>query len=434
MLDLLISYFNFIIIFFSYLIKKLTFLPPDPPGYIINKKGIKFLVEEKKKLKYGDPAFDNAKISYIDLNKEIEIKSNLLIIYPDDYLKICIIYCHGNCGDIGYCVFDCYFLAIKTKCIVISFEYPHYGPLKDLPLSERNTYKCIQIAYIYANKELDIKSENIFLYGFSLGTGIAFDLACREDFPLAGLILQAPYLSISRVMYNFSISYCFDIFKSCDKAKNLKSKTLFIHGNKDDVVPYVHGRILAKLIPEQYFYEFYTVEKGKHDDIFIKDKENIYKKIIEFIGKFCGEYINYSKKIISKSSNSEFKKYINLNKNNLIDNNSAEETRSQCTSDTSTEKEKKSKKSHYKNKTINKEETCDNLSDNNISSDKNEVVNLENSSNMHYNFEDQNNNLIVETKKGKQFGKYKRKSYSYFKKSIRLFNDEKNIKNKSIKK
>ena len=433
MLDLLISYFNFVIIFFSYLIKKLTFLPPDPPGYIINKKGIQFLIEDKKKLRYGDPAFDNAKIVYIDLNKEIEIKSNLLIIYPDDHLPICIIYCHGNCGDIGYCVFDCYFLAIKTKCVVISFEYPNYSQLKDLPLSERNTYKCIQIAYIYANKELNFKSENIFLYGFSLGTGVAFDLACREDFPIAGLILQAPYLSISRVMYNFHISYYFDIFKSCDKAKNLKANTLFIHGNKDDVVPYIHGRILAKLIPKQYLYYFYTVENGKHDDIFIKDKEKIYKTILEFIEKFR------EKNKSSKPNNKEHAKYrsvYDLNPlPNLIDI-SADETKSQNTSDTSSEKEKKNKLSKNKNKKIiiNKEETCDNLGENYISSDKIEVVNLENSSNINSNFDDQNNNLIVETKKEKQFGKNKRKSYSYFKKSIRLINDEIKVKNKSIKK
>ena len=432
MLDLLITYFNFIAIFFSYLIKKLTFLPPDPPGYKINKNGIQFLIQNNKKIKYGSPNFENVDLVYVDLNKEIEVKSNLLIITPDNSLPICIIYCHGNCGDIGYCVYDCYLLAKKTNCTVVSFEYPNYGPLKSLPLSERNTYKCIQIAYIFANKELNIKSENIILYGFSLGTGVAFDLSCRENFPIGGLILQAPYLSISRILYDFPKSFFFDIFKSCDKAKKLKSKTLFIHGNKDDVVPYIHGRILAKLIPKKYFYDFYTVVDGNHDNIFIKDEENIYKKIKEFIEICCGKQNKEKTKKLSLLTSIKYKS-VNV-QDNLIDISSLEETKSQYTLNTTIKEDNKSKQQHKsknKNTIINNMVIRDSLGDTYII-DKNEVANSENTSNMQYNLNDQNNKLIDEGKKEKQFKYNMRKSHSYFKKSIKFIND--GIINKSIKK
>ena len=48
MLDLIISYINF----FIYIIKILTFQPPSPPGYMIektrNKKEIFFIIENEK--------------------------------------------------------------------------------------------------------------------------------------------------------------------------------------------------------------------------------------------------------------------------------------------------------------------------------------------------------------------------------------------------
>ena len=292
MLDLFISYYNFLTIAMNYIIKRLAFQPPKIPGYKVRKasnkikKDIYFLYDDN----YENPKFKDATYEYIELNndndfnsKSKKIKSELLLIKPKKHLPICIIYSHGNCGDLGYSFYDCYFLAINTNCVVLSYEYPGYGYLSKLQFSERNTYKSIQIAYTYVNKILNFESKNIFLYGFSLGTGVAFDLACNEKFPIGGLILQAPYLSIFRILYNWKKSIFFDIFKTCDKVKKLKSKTLFIHGNKDFIVPYIHGRILAKLIPHEYYYQFYTVFGGNHENLYLKDSDNIYRNINKFI-------------------------------------------------------------------------------------------------------------------------------------------------------
>ena len=45
------------------------------------------------------------------------------------------------------------------------------------------------------------------LYGFSLGTGIMFELACKKEYPAAGLILQSPFLSIMRTLYNIKKTF-----------------------------------------------------------------------------------------------------------------------------------------------------------------------------------------------------------------------------------
>ena len=50
MLDLIISYINFLILSISFIVKKFAFLPPDPPKYIIEKEKIKIGIgiEEKE--------------------------------------------------------------------------------------------------------------------------------------------------------------------------------------------------------------------------------------------------------------------------------------------------------------------------------------------------------------------------------------------------
>ena len=418
MLDLFISYYNLLIIGINYIIKRLAFQPPKIPGYIVRKdskkrkKKIYFITENDT---YENPKYKNVTYEYIELNndkhfKSKKIKSELLLIKPNNHLPICIIYSHGNCGDLGYSFSDCYLLAKNTNCAVLSYEYPGYGHLGKLQFSERNTYKCIKIAYTYVNKILKFKSKNIFLYGFSLGTGVAFDLACNEKFPIGGLILQAPYLSIFRVVYNWEKSFCFDIFTNCDKVKKLKSKTLFIQGNKDFVVPYIHGRILAKLIPEQYFYSFHTVKNGNHENLFIKDSAKIYSKINQFINSCIDK--NNQNIIIDEeeSSLNIYNRDKGLNiiyksaliKNKIhIETTSSEETNSQISLESKENNEINRRKNNIikspneeknnNNKNIIREESCYDLTKNTFSSEKSVDSALPNNRNLN----NENNEQII---------------------------------------
>ena len=404
MLDLLISYFNFLIILSSYIIKRFTFKPPDPAGYIVNKKDKKskkeiyFIVEDDSKVNYQKRNLKGVELEYINLHKNNKTITDLLLIRPYRHFPICIIYCHGNCGDIGHSLYDCYYLAKNTNCIVLSFEYPTYGSCKEVPITEKTIYNTLQITYIYTKSILKFHSKNIFLYGFSLGTGIVFDLACRKEFPIGGIILQSPYLSIFRVIYDINKSPFFDIFKNCEKAYKLKAPALFIHGNCDSQIPYIHGRILAKIIPKKYFYDFYTVKGGDHLNLFEIDEENIYHKIREFISHFSGIDIeNLIKKDLKldtlqnsfnnkkEKDNDNDKKDIRKNDEiSIIDELSIiEETKSQCTLDKTLEKkEVKNNKiiNSIRNKVLNSSQTK-NDSYTSLEPSKN-ISNINESSNM----------------------------------------------------
>ena len=324
MLDLLISYINFVILSIGYIVKRLTFFPPKPPHYISVKTDkededeILFLFHTKKKKKpvYMEIKFKLLEYRFIKIiNKNNEIIPLLLFIPPNP-IPVCIIYSHGNSGDLGACVLEFYDIAINTNCLVVSFEYPGFGDCMNQPLRESLFYRNMKITYFFVRKILGFKPEQIILYGFSMGTGIMFDFACRKEYPSAGMILQSPFLSIVRTLYDINRTMYFDLFNNVDKAKFLKTKTYFIHGNKDSVVPYIHGRILAKLIPKEYYYDFLTVPNANHNNLFKEKKDYIFKQIREFIKNRTGYFIDFSKANIDDSSNSTIDNNDSFNKIN----------------------------------------------------------------------------------------------------------------------
>ena len=328
MLDLIISYINYIILSIRYFIKKIVFQPPNPKTYKIveNPNNKKNNIEIYIKC----PGFKN----YHRVKKKVQIDIEFKKI-PDrhkNFIPIfifkpklslysaCIIYCHGNSCDIGSTFNECCDLAKLTKCIIISFDYPGYGIYQNVEPSEKDLYETVQIIYEYVKKKLNFNEKRIIVYGFSLGTGVAFDLACRRNYNFAGLILQSPFLSIFRTLYNTKKTKYFDLFNNCDKAKYLNIKTLFIQGNKDEIVPYVHGRILSKLIPKNKLYYFQTINGAGHNDIFSnKNLISLSEIMRDFIENCCNsdEFKDNKTTINKKMNNMNYNFKVSYNNNSF---------------------------------------------------------------------------------------------------------------------
>ena len=323
MLDLLISYINFLILTISLIVKKITFRPPNPPNYIIKKNKekpdtITFILDRK----HIQPQFSEIDYNFKILNNYLPI----LVFIPNFKNDICLIYSHGNSADLGSCLKEYVDIVVNTNCTLVAYEYPGYGFCKNQKVEESEFGKNIKLVYKFIVENLGFNSKQIILYGFSLGTGISFDLACDNNYPVLGLILQAPFLSIIRIPYSIGHTKYFDLFNTCDKAKLLKTKTLFIHGNKDHMIPYIHGRILAKIIPQEYFYNFITIDKADHNNITKVNKDLLFNSINKFINDLTNDNLEtFSNNIISNKSNNEsseshpldfFSDIIKLNTNN----------------------------------------------------------------------------------------------------------------------
>ena len=114
--------------------------------------------------------------------------------------------------------------------------------------------------------------------GFSIGSGPATELAATK--PVGKLVLEAPFLSAPRVVTRIRI-LPIDPFPNLKMIKDVKCPVLIIHGTKDSVIPYRHGKELFELANEPK--RFISVQGANHNDlVFVMGAERYLKEIEEF--------------------------------------------------------------------------------------------------------------------------------------------------------
>ena len=120
-------------------------------------------------------------------------------------------------------------------------------------------------------RELGIWPARIVLWGTSLGTGVASELAARG---LAGrLVLTTPYTSIralaARVAWFLPTGFIVDErLDTLAKAPRIHVPTLVVQGDRDEVVPFEMGAEVADAIKGAVFVR---VPGGHHNDLYTRD-------------------------------------------------------------------------------------------------------------------------------------------------------------------
>jgi hypothetical protein len=145
-------------------------------------------------------------------------------------------------------------------------EYRGYSGLPGKP-TEAGLYADGR-AYLYGLMAQGVKQENIILLGHSLGTGVAVQMA--EEFHVGGLILLAPYLSITKMA---QISYPFipvklialDRFDNEKKIEKIHVPVLIVNGAQDNIVPPSQGKRLYEMANEPR--AFQSMPGRGHNDL-----------------------------------------------------------------------------------------------------------------------------------------------------------------------
>jgi len=114
-----------------------------------------------------------------------------------------------------------------------------------------------------------VPENRIILFGQSLGTGVAVQMA--TEFHPGGAMLLAPYLSIpkaAQTLYPFlpATLLVLDRFDSEKKIGSVHAPLLIVNGALDDVVPPSHGLKLYSLANEPK--EFHSFPDRGHNDVF----------------------------------------------------------------------------------------------------------------------------------------------------------------------
>lgn len=162
-----------------------------------------------------------------------------------------IVYFHGN-GNVAGDALGLARYVTQHGPSMLLVEYRGYGASVEAGTpSEDGLYADAEAALAYLRRE-GIADQRVVLWGYSLGSGVAAEMAVRGHG--ARLVLQAPFTSIVAVgeaRFPWApVSWVLsDRFDTASKAARIALPTLIVHGEDDEIVPFEMGKTLATTIP-----------------------------------------------------------------------------------------------------------------------------------------------------------------------------------------
>lgn len=158
---------------------------------------------------------------------------------PNPQARFTLWFFHGNAEALG----DLEPLLRQIRdagFAVFAFDYPGYGVSDGHP-SEAALYAASRTARDYLRRDLKVSAAQTLIYGRSLGSGPAVQMATEEK--VGGLVIQSGFMSAFRVVTRVPL-LPFDQFKNLGKISRVKSPVLVMHGERDEVIAFAHGKAL----------------------------------------------------------------------------------------------------------------------------------------------------------------------------------------------
>jgi len=189
-----------------------------------------------------------------------------------------ILFLHGNAGSLENRIHKInHFKDMDINFLLIAWR--GFSGNKGQP-TEQNLYEDADSAVQWL-KSKGVKENNIIIYGESLGTGVATEIAQNKNF--AGIILESPFTSMIEVGKNnypyLPVKFLLkDKYESDKKIKNIKSPILIMHGKVDNIVPFYMGKKMYELANDPKY--SYFSEYDDHMMEYNKKLLNVLKKFI----------------------------------------------------------------------------------------------------------------------------------------------------------
>jgi pimeloyl-ACP methyl ester carboxylesterase len=194
-----------------------------------------------------------------------------------------LVYFHGN----GVVMGDVLWMGrefVRRGLGVVLCEYRGYG-LSSGPAPDEAGFYLDAEAVLDDLAARDVGRDRIALFGESLGTGVAAEMAARGR--ASSLVLVTPYTSIpdmgDHVISRMPILpvrlLMRERFATLEKAARITVPTLVLHGTEDEVVPYAMGQRIAATLPRA---RFITVPSGHHNDLFLGQGARFFDEVTQF--------------------------------------------------------------------------------------------------------------------------------------------------------
>ena len=192
-----------------------------------------------------------------------------------------IIYFHGNAGKLENRIHKLnHFKDMDVNFLIIAWR--GFSGNDGKP-SEESLYIDGNSAIKWL-KNLGLSEKDIIIYGESLGTGVATEIAKNNNF--AGLVLETPFTSMIEAAKNF---YPYipvrillkDKYENDKKIKNINIPVFVMHGEADQIVPFWMGKKIYEMAnqPKYSYFTEYDDHMMEFDEKLVFELRTFFKSL-----------------------------------------------------------------------------------------------------------------------------------------------------------
>lgn len=200
-----------------------------------------------------------------------------------------LLFLHGNAGNL-YDRLDNVAALARSGFRVLILDYRGYGKSEGRP-AEGGLYRDADAAYRYLTEDRGVEPGRLVVFGRSLGSAVAIDLAARE--PLGALIAESAFTS-ARAMARRHYWWIPDLvlrsmsheLDSLEKVARLEVPVLFAHGTHDRIVPIEMGRTLFDAAPQPK--GWYEIPGAGHNDTWLTGGREYIERLTTFARRHAG--------------------------------------------------------------------------------------------------------------------------------------------------
>lgn len=206
---------------------------------------------------------------------------------PDSSTPLLIAF-HGNADLAIRQVEWAHEIIRRTGIPVMLAEYRGYMGLPGKPTYE-GSIEDSEAAYRFAVEHFHVRPERIALFGHSLGTAVATELALRH--PPAALLLQSPFTSARDMAaliagrWTTSITWRFVSrvhYDTIEALHSIEAPVSVVHGGKDRVIPSRMGKTVYEAAKVKGRWLF--IPEGTHGDLPIRGGDEYWEWLVAGLG------------------------------------------------------------------------------------------------------------------------------------------------------
>ena len=219
----------------------------------------------------------------LSLTAEDGVRIHAFYLPPPGVPRWTVLLAHGNAGNMSHRLDRTLLLQSKLDAAVLLFDYRGYGRSEGSP-DEEGTYRDARAAHRFLVEEKRVRPDRLVLFGESLGSAVALDLALSR--PCRALVLESPFASVpamARAVYPFLPLWPLvrTRYDNEAKAPRLTVPLLVLHGDRDEVVPFAQGRRVFEAAPGPK--RFFAIPRAGHNDTYLVGGEAYWRAVRDFL-------------------------------------------------------------------------------------------------------------------------------------------------------